>query len=126
VENIPSHGLSEERSAVDFESGLKILVAEDNPVNQVVAARLLKKRGHQVTLAKNGLEVLEILERDWVDVILMDLQMPELNGLEATAAIRIREAEIRRGDPSSPGSAYRRNYADFGSNYRSDCQRHAN
>lgn len=94
--------------------GLKILVAEDNPINQVVAVRLLEKRGHQVTIAKNGLETLDILEREWIDVVLMDLQMPELNGLEATAAIRVREAEVGRGDPSSPGSAYRRNYSDLG------------
>jgi CheY-like chemotaxis protein len=93
---------------------LKILVAEDNPVTQVVAVGLLKKRAHQVVVAQNGLEALEVLERDWVDVVLMDLQMPELNGLEATAAIRAREAEIRRGDPSAAGSAYRRNYSTIG------------
>lgn len=110
---IASQTVSDDRS-VDFAPGLKTLVAEDNPINQVVAVRLLEKRGHQVTIAKNGLEALEVLEREWVDVVLMDLQMPELNGLEATAAIRIREADVRRGEPSSPGSAYRRNYSDLG------------
>jgi len=67
-----------------------------------------------VIVAKNGLEVLDVLERDWIDVVLMDLQMPELNGLEATAAICFCEAEVRRGDPSSAGSAYRRNYSALG------------
>jgi CheY-like chemotaxis protein len=108
-----SMGFSDERSQAG-PPGLKVLIAEDNPINQVVAARLLKKRGHQVIVANNGLEALEVLERNWVDMILMDLQMPELNGLEATMAIRAREAEVRRGNPSATGSAYRRNYQALG------------
>ena len=70
---------------------LKILIAEDNIVNQRVAVGLLEKRGHDITVAHNGLEALAELERGAFDVVLMDVQMPEMGGLEATAAIRERE-----------------------------------
>jgi signal transduction histidine kinase/AmiR/NasT family two-component response regulator len=70
---------------------LRILVAEDNAVNQKIAARILEKEGHQVLAAWNGREALEVLERESVDVIIMDVHMPEMDGLEATAAIRVRE-----------------------------------
>jgi CheY-like chemotaxis protein/HPt (histidine-containing phosphotransfer) domain-containing protein len=66
-------------------------VAEDNVVNQRVAGGLLTKRGHAVTVANNGLEALAELERGTFDVVLMDVQMPEMNGLDATGAIRQRE-----------------------------------
>ncbi len=70
---------------------LRILLAEDNRVNQEVAVRLLEKRGHQVAVANNGREALAALERQTFDVVLMDLQMPEMDGLEATAAVREKE-----------------------------------
>ncbi len=70
---------------------LEVLLAEDNFVNQRLAVRLLEKHGHRVTVVSNGCEVLEILPRRSFDVILMDLQMPEMGGIEATAAIRERE-----------------------------------
>jgi CheY-like chemotaxis protein len=70
---------------------LKILLAEDNRVNQVLAVRLLEKRGHEVTVAKNGVEALEALNQREFDLVLMDVQMPEMDGFEATAAIRKRE-----------------------------------
>ena len=73
--------------------GLRILVTEDNVVNQNVALRLLKKEGHHVVLAKNGLEAIRFSAEQEFDVILMDLQMPEMSGIEATAAIRDRERE---------------------------------
>jgi signal transduction histidine kinase/CheY-like chemotaxis protein len=73
---------------------LNVLVAEDNPVNQRVAVGLLGKRGHTVTVANNGREAIEALERERFDVVLMDVQMPEMGGLEATAVIRDRERRV--------------------------------
>jgi len=70
----------------------KILLAEDNIVNQRVAVGLLTRRGHSVTVANNGREALEMVARERFDLVLMDVQMPEIGGLEATAVIRAREA----------------------------------
>jgi CheY-like chemotaxis protein len=67
---------------------LRVLLAEDNAVNQRVAFRLLEKRGHVVTIANNGREALQALDRERFDVVLMDVQMPEMGGFEATAKIR--------------------------------------
>ena len=67
---------------------LNLLLVEDGRVNQLVAIKLLEDRGHHVTLANNGREALTILSSHAFDVILMDIQMPEMNGIEATAAIR--------------------------------------
>ena len=75
---------------------LRILLAEDNVVNQKVAASILAKRGHEVVVACNGKEALEALEKDVFDLVLMDVQMPELGGFEATA--KIREKEQRTGE----------------------------
>jgi two-component system sensor histidine kinase/response regulator len=78
-------------NAVRGERSLHILLAEDNKVNQAVAIGLLKKRGHVVFVANDGREVLPILERQPVDLVLMDIQMPEVDGFAATIAIRERE-----------------------------------
>jgi two-component system, sensor histidine kinase and response regulator len=71
---------------------LSILVAEDHPVNQKYALRVLQKLGHAVALANDGTEVLSALRESRFDAVLMDVQMPNMSGLEATAAIRAREA----------------------------------
>jgi len=73
--------------------GLRILLAEDNPVNQQVARRMLEKQDHSVTVAANGREALQAFEHQTFDLILMDIQMPEMDGFAATAAIRKKERE---------------------------------
>jgi two-component system sensor histidine kinase/response regulator len=70
---------------------LRILLAEDNCVSQQLAARLLEKRGHSVVVAGNGREAMMALEKQSFDLVLMDVEMPEMDGLEATAAIREKE-----------------------------------
>jgi signal transduction histidine kinase/ligand-binding sensor domain-containing protein/ActR/RegA family two-component response regulator len=72
-------------------SGLRVLLAEDNVVNQRLAKRLLEQRGHTVYVAANGCEALAVMDREEVDIVLMDLQMPEMDGFQATAAIRASE-----------------------------------
>jgi CheY-like chemotaxis protein/HPt (histidine-containing phosphotransfer) domain-containing protein len=71
--------------------GMKILLAEDNAVNRILAKKLLEKHGHTVVLAENGREALRALELEAVDLVLMDLQMPLMDGLDAIAAIRSKE-----------------------------------
>jgi len=77
--------------------GYRILVAEDQPVNWMLVERLLRNRGHSPVNAVNGEEALALLDSEPFDLVLMDCQMPELDGFEATRLLRLREAEARRG-----------------------------
>jgi two-component system, sensor histidine kinase and response regulator len=79
---------------------LRVLLAEDNAVNQLLAVRLLEKHGYGVTVANNGNEAVSALDRENFDVVLMDVQMPEMDGFEATSAIRNRE--MITGRPRQP------------------------
>jgi signal transduction histidine kinase/DNA-binding response OmpR family regulator len=90
------HSTAEKPSAVTGSNGaptrqLRILVAEDNPINQTLTTRLLQKRGHTVAIAETGKAALELSEKESFDLILMDIQMPEMDGLEVAATIRRRE-----------------------------------
>jgi signal transduction histidine kinase/DNA-binding response OmpR family regulator/HPt (histidine-containing phosphotransfer) domain-containing protein len=93
----PFDSIQTDRPA-DFTSR-RILLAEDGVVNQKVATELLTKRGHQVTLAVNGQEALAALDKQPFDLILMDVQMPVMDGFATTAAIRKREAGSQRHMP---------------------------
>jgi CheY-like chemotaxis protein/nitrogen-specific signal transduction histidine kinase len=73
---------------------LRILLVEDNAVNRKLALALLERRGHRVLVAQNGRQALDILAESRVDLVLMDLQMPVMGGLEATAAIRAHEQDV--------------------------------
>ncbi|HZV60376.1 MAG TPA: response regulator [Candidatus Eremiobacteraceae bacterium] len=90
---VPRHSLRESGER------LQILLVEDNTVNQMLAVRLLEKRGHTVVVAENGKEALAVLEKQSFDLVFMDVQMPVMDGLQATAAIREREKKTGRHIP---------------------------
>jgi two-component system, sensor histidine kinase and response regulator len=77
----------------DHSGGLRILIAEDNPVNQLLLTRMLEKRGHSIKVAANGRLALAAVEGDSYDLLLMDVQMPEMDGMEATRVLRQRESK---------------------------------
>jgi len=83
------------RDAREPAGTLRVLLVEDNPVNQMLVTRLLRKKGHLVEVACNGHEALSALQKEGYDLVFMDVQMPEMDGLEATVAIR--EQERQRG-----------------------------
>jgi CheY-like chemotaxis protein len=80
-------------------SSLSILVAEDSPTHQKLAAALLTRRGYSVTVASNGKEAVEALEGKDFDLVLMDVDMPVMDGLQATGLIRDRESRTGRHVP---------------------------
>ncbi len=84
---------SNRRKKKSFSRRLQVLVAEDNVVNQKLVTRLLEKLGHQVTLVENGRKAVEVWKKKRFDIIFMDMQMPEMDGMEATAIIREEEKQ---------------------------------
>jgi len=92
-------GLTAAPAALPPRPGLRVLLAEDNAINQFVAAQMLKVEGHTVVVAGDGREALEALARQSFDVVLMDVQMPEMDGFEATAALRAGEEGTGRHTP---------------------------
>ncbi|HVQ76632.1 MAG TPA: response regulator, partial [Candidatus Binatia bacterium] len=88
-------------------TGLRILVAEDNAVNRRLALRMLECQGHAATVVEHGQDAVTALAREAFDLVLMDVQMPVMDGLAATHAIREQEADIRAGRRLAPaGSAF--------------------
>ena len=88
----PPHSSAEAAGDVQPAAALRVLLAEDNPINRRVAERLLQKKGHTTAVASNGREALERIRAEPFDIVLMDVQMPDLDGYAATAAIRKLEA----------------------------------
>ncbi len=74
--------------------GLRVLVAEDSSLNQALAVRLLERQGHTVTVVSNGKEAVQALQDGEFDLVLMDVEMPEMDGLTATRSIRATESRL--------------------------------
>jgi len=107
IEPVVTEQASEEATAAESEpSVLDILVVEDNAVNQKLALAILKKMSHRAEVAANGKAALKALKRHAFDVVLMDIQMPVMGGVEATAAIREEEKRTGRHIPIIAMTAY--------------------
>ena len=78
---------------------IRVLLAEDNPVNQTLTVRLLQKRGYEVSVVGDGRAAVEAFQKEDFQLVLMDLQMPEMDGFEATSAIREKERSTGRHIP---------------------------
>ncbi len=78
---------------------LNILVVEDNIVNQKLVAKMLERRGHYTAIANNGVEAIKAFENNEFHLILMDVQMPKMDGHEATKIIRFKEKEMKKHIP---------------------------
>jgi CheY-like chemotaxis protein len=78
---------------------LNILLTDDNGVNRKLGAKMLERQGHRVVVAESGKQALEIYEKESFDLILMEMQMPEMNGFETTSAIRLREQQVGKRTP---------------------------
>jgi two-component system sensor histidine kinase/response regulator len=91
--HVPAPALVTRHSLREGQRPLRVLLAEDNAINQLLVVKMLEKRGHSVVVAANGKEALAALEKESFDAVLMDVQMPEMDGFEATALIRTKEAE---------------------------------
>ncbi|NOT54563.1 MAG: response regulator [Deltaproteobacteria bacterium] len=100
------HPLITQHTLTEIAAPVKILVAEDNPVNQKLTVRLLERLGYHSDVANNGREAVEAIERYPYTVVLMDCQMPEMDGFEATALIRARDHKMNKHTPIIAVTAY--------------------
>ena len=102
---LPDHGLVTRHSLAEAKRkiGVRLLLAEDNIINQKVAVHMLEKMGYHVDVVANGAEAIEATDRIAYSAVLMDCQMPEVDGFEATRAIRQREAAFADGDEPDNG-----------------------
>ncbi|HKB39251.1 MAG TPA: response regulator, partial [Gemmataceae bacterium] len=98
-ESDPRHGPMPDGDVPILAPPLRVLVADDHPVNQTLLRCLLARQGHTVVLASNGREAVDFFKAQPFDVVLMDVSMPEMDGFEATARIRQHDAETGRHTP---------------------------